>query len=245
MTLNKIDIEKRHRNGKLIGGILVVLAGLALLLKKSGVLMPNWLFTWQMLLILIGVYIGFKHSFKNQAWWIMSLIGLVFLIDEFVYDWSLKQFFWPIIIIGIGLAMIFGRRKKRWDGSDWKDGFLSSDYDKVNTDDKIETVAIFGSIRKNIISKNFRGGELVSVFGGSEINLSQADIQGPIKLELVNIMGGTKLIIPANWELRSEIVSIFGGIEDKRPQQPDLPNNDKVLFVEGVSLFGGIEIKSY
>jgi hypothetical protein len=40
------------------------------------------------------------------------------------------------------------------------------------------------------------------------------------------------------------MVAIFGGIEDKRPPQLNaIP--DKVLIIEGTSIFGGIDIKSF
>jgi predicted membrane protein len=104
-----------------------------------------------------------------------------------------------------------------------------------------------GSVKKNILSKNFKGGEITNVFGGSEVNLSQADIEKTATLELVNVFGGTRLIIPANWEVHSELVSVFGNIEDKRNIQPNLKLRKctKVLVLKGNTFMGGIEIKSY
>ena len=92
-------------------------------------------------------------------------------------------------------------------------------------------------------SKNLRGGEIVAVFGGAEVNLTQADFYNRIEIEVVQIFGGTKLVVPANWEVRSEAVALFGGIEDKR--MPMAPSPDKVLVLKGTTIFGGIEIKSF
>ena len=80
--------------------------------------------------------------------------------------------------------------------------------------------------------------------GGSEINLSQADINGTVVIDITQIMGGTKLIVPPNWEIRSNITSVFGNVEDKR-QKERIMNPEKVLVIDGTSLFGGIEIKNY
>ncbi len=245
MTLEKQDAEKLNQTGKKQAGLIVVAVGILLLLKTSGLYLPHWLFSWQMLLIAIGAYIGLRHHFKSNTWWIMMSIGLVFLVDDFFYEMSIKQFFWPVLIIAIGLTMIFGRKKKKWDGTQWNENPQSYDNLIEDSADRLDSVAIFGSVRKNIVSKNFKGGEMVSVFGGSELNLSQAEIKGHVTLELVNIMGGTKLIIPANWELRTEVVSIFGGIEDKRPQQSVMPSGENILILRGTSLFGGIDIKSF
>ena len=55
-----------------------------------------------------------------------------------------------------------------------------------------------------------------------------------------------RLIIPANWEVHSELVSVFGNIEDKRSIQPKLNAEvEKVLVLKGNTFMGGIEIKSY
>jgi predicted membrane protein len=94
------------------------------------------------------------------------------------------------------------------------------------------------------VSKNFRGGEIVNFFGGSEINLMQADINGRVHLEVVQVFGGTKIIVPSNWTVHSEMVAIFGGIEDKRPPQLNVAA-EKVLVIQGTSIFGGIDIKSF
>ena len=53
-------------------------------------------------------------------------------------------------------------------------------------------------------------------------------------------------MVPPNWEVRSESVAVFAGIEDKRNLLPGSrfdPN--KVLIIKGTSVFGGIEIKSF
>jgi predicted membrane protein len=61
---------------------------------------------------------------------------------------------------------------------------------------------------------------------------------------VVQVFGGTKIIVPANWTVHSEMVAIFGGIEDKRPPQLNVAA-EKVLVIVGTSLFGGIDIKSF
>jgi predicted membrane protein len=111
-------------------------------------------------------------------------------------------------------------------------------------DSSIDIVSFFSGIKKKILSKNFKGGEVVCIFGGTEINLTNADFLSPIVIDFVQIFGGTKLIVPANWEIRSEVSAIFGGIEDKRPQPV---NNvpEKTVVIQGTVIFGGVEISSY
>jgi hypothetical protein len=112
-------------------------------------------------------------------------------------------------------------------------------------DDIIDSTCIFSGTKKVILSKNFRGGDIVNVFGGSEIDLMQADINGTATLEVTAIFGGATLIVPSNWAIKSEAVTIFGGISDKRKFAALAEPATKTLVLKGTMIFGGMEIKSY
>jgi predicted membrane protein len=119
-----------------------------------------------------------------------------------------------------------------------------SGYTGYSSEDYLDTTAFFGGVHKKIVSKNFKGGDIVTIMGGTELDLSQADFTGMVKLDVVQIMGATKIIVPAHWEVRTDVTAIFAGFEDKR-QAPTVNNPDKVLLIDGTSLFGGIELKNF
>lgn len=245
--MNEIEYKKENSGGKIIAGIILVAVGVILLMRKMGYYIPSWLLSWPMLVVTIGLYGSLKHRFKNAGWVIVLLIGLVFLADNFVAGFEISRYIWPVVIIIAGLFMVFGKRNKQcgknaWQGNIMVDSGPGNPGDSV---DRVESVTIFGGISKRITSKEFKGGEVTCIFSGAELDLSQADFNGKITLELTNILGGTKLIVPANWEIQSDIVAIFGGIEDKRPQSSAESDNKKVLHLQGTSVFGGIEIKNY
>ena len=85
----------------------------------------------------------------------------------------------------------------------------------------------------------------MNIFGGTELDLSQADLSGVAVIDLTTIFGGTKLLIPSNWSVKSEAVTIFGGIEDKRRMQATIEVPQKTLLLRGTVIFGGIDIKSF
>jgi hypothetical protein len=116
--------------------------------------------------------------------------------------------------------------------------------EQSTNEDTIESTTVMAGIKKKILSKNFKGGEITNVFGGTEIDFTQADFEGKVTIELTNAFGGTRLIIPANWEIISEFTSVLGGIDDKRPQHPKTEEEKKVLVLRGTNVFGGVEIKS-
>lgn len=243
-------VFRQEKHDRFWTGLTLIIVGGFLLADKMGADFPHWLFTWPMILILVGIISGFKHRFQNLSWLVMIVIGGFFLADEVIDNWDMHHYFWPIMIIGLGLLFIF-RPKKKWyrERDKWRDttNFKvdPQPYEYSSGDDVIDSTSIFGGVKKMITSKDFKGGEIVCFMGGAEYNLSQADIKGPVSIDIMQVFGGTKLIVPPHWEIKTESVAIFAGIEDKRPVQPGSFDPNKILVLKGTTIFGGIEIKSY
>jgi predicted membrane protein len=226
-----------HRSGRVFGGSVLVIIGAVLLARQYGIELPEWLFSWGTLLVALGLFIGAKHSFRGFGWFIPIIIGGVILIENFVPELSIRHYIWPLLIICFGLFMIFRPRHHHRRDWGWEPG--------VSSEDSIDATSIFGSTKKSIISKDFKGGDITTVFGGTDLNLTQADINGTVMIDVTQVFGGTKLIVPAHWSIKSDVVCIFGGIEDKRPQSKDITDPPKILKLDGTCIFGGIEIKSF
>lgn len=247
--------EHRGRN-KIVAGIIIVGVGIALLLRNMGFLLPDWLFTWPMILILVGIYSGIKHNFQTISWLIITGIGVFFLIDKFIPSLHLEPYFWPLVIIGVGLVYMITPGKKNW--ADWKifedddnnrnrydsqQGFSNEEFTDSNDEFKIKS--IFSGVKKNIISKNFKRGYVKSVFGGAEIDMSRTDITGPAYLQLDVAFGGVSIVVPSNWSVQNQIEGVFHGVDDKRYNTSASVDPDKILVLKGNCVFGGIEISSY
>ncbi|MGN8070728.1 LiaF transmembrane domain-containing protein [Mucilaginibacter sp. 22184] len=114
-----------------------------------------------------------------------------------------------------------------------------------NGDDYLDAVSIFGGVNKTILSKNFKGGEIVNIFGGAELDFTQADINGRVYIDITQVFGGTKIIVPSNWQVVSDLAAVFAGVDDKRIRSTASPNNDKILVLKGTSIFAGVDIRSY
>jgi predicted membrane protein len=246
---------KHHRAGRVMGGLIVVAVGVLLLLRQLNMLVfPHWVLTWPVLLIVIGLFVGARHTFQGGGWLGMMLVGGVFLMQEIYPGMNIQEYAWPGIIIAVGLFMIVRSRRRRhhW-GRYYKEAYWKKHEkyahahmrETTSSDDYLDSVTVFGSAHRVIMSKNFKGGDIVNIFGGAEINLSQTDFQGKVTLEVVEIFGGTKIIIPPNWEVHIKGIPVFGGIDDKRPAGAMQHNPDKVLVIDAVAIFGGIEIISY
>lgn len=244
-------------------GIFLLIIGSLLLARELGAAFPPWFFTWPMLLIGIGLFIGVRHGFRGGGWIFPVLIGAIFLADRISDSINLRPFLWPIIIIGLGLLFIFKPRRgpcyhnRRRDGEPqpatgsalpFSDGPTTTAAASTATPDSrdyIDTTSVFGGIKKNVLSKNLQGGEIVNFMGGSEIDLTQSDFNGRIRIETTNVFGGTKLIVPPTWDVQSEVVAVFGGVDDRRNASASTIDPNKLVVIEGTCLFGGIEIRSF
>ncbi len=253
-----LKAQKSHRRGKIAGGLGIVFFGVVYLLKQLGYHIPDYLLSWQMILIVIGIVVLIKHKFSKFHGYLMIIVGKIFLWAEWYPNLINVKIIIPVAIILVGLAVAFlsnkkfgkRRRRQRFSRENWKEIHEAQhrglSYYKYNEDDFIDSVSFFGGITKTVVSKTFKGADIVSFFGGTDINLSQADFQGRIVIDVTNIFGGTTLTIPNNWEVISEVASIFGAFEDKRPQyQREAGEESKVIILRGTCMFGGIEVNSF
>jgi predicted membrane protein len=239
-------------SSKIWTGLFLIVVGILLLANKMHAGIPDWIFTWPVLAIAIGILIGIQHRFRNFFWLIPLFWGSFALVDQQMPQLNLHNYTAPLVIILIGLFFIF-RRNSRYPGNaqrrEWKNQWRSMrhSYDiNSSTDGEwLDSTSVFGGAKKVIVSKNFKGGDITCFMGGAEIDLSQADIQGKVVMDATAIFGGIKIIVPPNWDIKIEITAVFGGIDDKRPVQLVHADPNKMLVLDGAAVFGGIEINSY
>lgn len=248
MEIFNEEYRKRQQQSKILSGTLVIAFGVIFLLDRTGMGIPNWLYSWEMILIAVGVVSLYKNHFKSFSGYAMIAIGAIFLINDFQPNTIDRQLIVPVAVIIIGLTILwkgfgFGRKCEK------KSHFQTVMFDESkedSTSDFFESRTIFGGTEKNVVSKNFRGAKITSVFGGTELNLTNADLQQPATIDTTTIFGGLSIAIPANWRVQSELTTVFGGVEDKRPMVNSSETEDhKVLILTGNCFFGGVEIHSY
>ncbi len=229
-----------------VGALILGIGSLLLLDRMDLLYFPGWLFSWKTFLIALGVIIGINKKFEGIGWLVMILVGAFFLIDDmpgFPYD--LDHYAFPIGVIIVGLFIlgraVVGSNSREARKKNWGDAVVSLD---EGGEDYFDDTTVFGGNKRKVFSKNFKGGETTCIFGGSDIDLSQADINGKVVIDVVQLFGGVKLIMPSNWELKSEVTAILGGVDDKR-NSPQAFGSGKILVLTGFVMFGGIDIKSY
>ncbi len=252
-----------HGRPRIWSGLILIVAGIVLLAYKMGAPIPHWVFTWPVLLIAIGLLAGIKSRFHNPGAFIMMAVGGIFLLDQMNPALNFHNYILPAILIAVGLVYVL-RPKNSWHGRSKRQfGNMMNEYAPANTSapvkyadgnaqgtseepaEYLDINAVLGGVKKIILSKNFKGGEINCFMGGAEINLSRANILQPVTLEVNNIFGGTKLVLPSDWYVKNDINAVFGGVEDKRQINNQMPDPSKSIRLKGNCVFGGIEISNY
>jgi hypothetical protein len=227
---------------------------------------PWWIWTWQFLLITIGVF-SLLTTDKTGPGIILIGIGSIFLLSDILPDYwpgffgifdNNSNLLWYLIIILVGVSLIF--RKKGVPDGDWSHrrrgrrhfGSTGDDEPQVfsgdgNDIDFLDEVAIFGGGKKIITTENFKGGRVTTIFGGSEIIFAKSHLApGICEIEVFAMFGGWTLVVPQHWQVKIDVVSVFGGISDKRILSSEtMKDNTSQLVIKGFVMFGGGEIKSF
>ena len=226
------DTKVKVDRGPLIGGLVCIIVGTFLLLEKLGYL-PTGLILhfWPSIFILIGlIKVVFPGGRPIGAAFIA--VGAFLQLHEMglirLNFWEL----WPVFIIIAGVAMLWQAMAQKGPTMPCHPG--------------LDGFYIFGGGERHVNAKDFKSARMVSIFGGYKVDLRHADIQGSeAVIEANAIFGGGEIVVPENWLIVMQGVGVFGAYEDKtRHFQPDPSKPTKTLFVRGVAVFGGIEIKN-
>lgn len=113
----------------------------------------------------------------------------------------------------------------------------------TSTTDRVDSFVAFGGAEIASHSKHFEGGSVGSVFGGTELDLRDAELAPEAELDVISVFGGTEIFVPYGWRVEMRGMPIFGGFENATKNDRDLADDAPVLSVDATALFGGVEVK--
>ncbi|HYL83375.1 MAG TPA: DUF5668 domain-containing protein [Candidatus Angelobacter sp.] len=222
-------------------GVLIALIGLGILLENMNVFPAIHLYRfWPMILIAFGLMYFFRQC--SRAWGaILTTFGVLLQLDQLRiihFTWGM---FWGLACIALGFLVMWGSLVARKIGP-----VKSKSGDDPAT--RLSENVVFGGIERRLTTKDFQGGVVTAIFGGIELDLSEADMQQEqARLEINAIFGGVELRVPYNWQVVSRGTPIFGGFVDKTRLRDAVDSNDpkkKVLVLTGSAIFGGVDVKN-
>lgn len=229
------SVNKRY----IIGAIFLAIGSLWTLdnLDILNFSLPWYFRQWYSIMILVGLLVATVREKVGLGLTLMG-IGTAFLLRDVYYlDFRDIFDFWPVVFIIIGISLIFRRNNDD-----------KSVKEKKNTDselDMVDEIALFGGAERVVTSKQFKGGKLTSIFGGTDLNLINAELaSGTNVLDVFVLFGGTDIRVPSDMNVKVKVTAIFGGFSDERKiLAENEANNGKELIIKGLVLFGGGEVK--
>jgi predicted membrane protein len=223
--MNKLS-NSNPRAGKIFAGVILLAVGVVMLLQKSGYHFPLWFITWEMILIAVGLFIGFRSNFRHPAWFIMVTIGALFLAEDYIHEFHARPYLWPILIIFLGLWMIFGRQRSRSHPSHYNSfnpgpetALPPPDYSYQPARDYNQPAGDYtsGGTPEPALADNPVSSldylDVTAVLGGSKKIIVSKNFQGG---EILTFMGGTEInLVQADIQGRAviDVTQVMGGIK--------------------------------
>lgn len=257
------QMRKKVPVGKIALGAALLICGAGFL----GDIFNLWDFNlsggwWTLFLIVPGVVLLVRDGMNTGS---MVLIGiglwqLLIAQDVISYGESIKVLL-AIFLIGAGLVVIFGRKKHRIEAEPAADPYRKQEPGpsphaqepkrprpdpgvKKNSDFNdfpAYTAVFWGGEHKNCC-QDLKGGKADAVFGGIDIDFSDAVITRDIVFEANAVFGGIDIVAPKNCRVIVETTNVFGGSENKRMAGYAYSESMPAFIVKGSAVFGGIEV---
>lgn len=243
-----MSTRSRALSSQVLLGVLIVLVGLLLLGRTTGLFDVGFLFEYvPALFVLLGIYSLVRSGFRNVFGPLVIIVGATAwqLVTLEVVTWAEVWQFWPLFLVFFGLSLI----ASQWRGRPTTTGASS-----------ISTTAIFGGSEQRSASDTFTGANLTAVFGGAELDLRDATVADPpAHVNAVALFGGVSLLVPPDWTVELDVLPLLGAASDERravarsetadgasdegrPASPEVAHDEVDLVVSGFAAFGGVEV---
>jgi len=214
--------------------IAVIAIGVIFLLQSLNIMhlgrfVGEW---WPIIFVVVGFMKVQQDDRRNGS--ILLIVGLILLSATLDFiNWGSIFKLWPLAILYVGVSML--------QRSQGKPGLSFSSISSTD-DDYIQASAIFGGVEKTVNSDEFRGANVLCLFGGVELDLREAKpIETGCTINVTTLFGGAELLVPEDWNVIITGTPIFGGVEDKSKGAEKTAIN---VTVNSIVAFGALEIKA-
>jgi len=190
---------------------------------------------WPLILVFMGIA-KFRQSEgqRRRGGYALIIGGLFALVMVFGHG-HFDALIGPAILLAVGIFIVLHALKR----------YRGVPIELKQSGGFLQGLAILSGFRHRSDGAVFRGGELTAIFGGLEVDLRNAVLEGSsVRLDICAIFGGGRLWIPEGWDLSIQTTAIAGSVEDKTAPRPLDGGARPRLVITGLVLFGGLEIRS-
>ena len=169
----------------------------------------------------------------------IMMLGFLLILDKLgMVDAARALQFWPAALILFGAALILQALR----GADAAEGggrfpvgaviwlvllgvFFTNVFerrgDAARGSADVNLFAVMSKDERVSPAEEFRGGEMTSIMGGTQLDLRQA-VMAPGDTAVIDVfalMGGAVVFVPEDWTVDLETTAVRGGVKDERRQR--------------------------
>ena len=214
-------------------GIAVIVLGILLALGNLDVPHEGLIHKlWPVVLIIVGIgRLDRRAEGRSNLGIALILGGIILLLVNF--DIARQEVVFPLFLVGIGILVVTKALRKT----------RSIPPDLARHENFVSSTAIFSGSKRRITQQDFKGAELTAIFGGLELDLRQAMVEGnQVRVDVFVLFGGGELRVPADWAVTMKGSAIMGGFEDKTLPVSAVGGPRVHLVITGLVLFGGMTV---
>jgi len=185
---------------------------------------------WWTLFIIIPCFIGLftEDYFGNMVGFLIGM-ALLSVCQGWIRFGSIVKLIFPISFVLIGIYILLHTILQNK---------VTEKFKKLKVDGE-SIVAIFGG--QNLkLEEEYLGGDVEAIFGSVDLDLRDTKLKEETPIKVCAIFGGVTILVPKDVKVITKSVPIFGGV-DSRVHSSETAK--KTIYVEAVSIFGGVEIK--
>lgn len=219
---------------RLIIGFGILALGMLWTLENLDVLqsepITRW---WPVLLVIIGLGQVVDGRPNKAGPIVLILIGVLMLLDVAnLIDLDLGDLI-PLAIALFGAKLI-------WEAVTRRHGrrTVAADGDSV-----IHAFAMMAGVKRQSVSREFRGGDANAVMGGVELDLRNAQVAPgeDVLIDAFAMWGGIEMQVPPNWRIAGNVLPIMGAFEDNTHHNGE---PGPLVTIRGTAIMGAIEVKN-
>lgn len=236
--MNPIDDSKAPSpfSPKLVLGVAIIVAGLVLTLDNLGLIEAHTVLKlWPLVLVAMGIAkLRQEGNDSGMGGWFLILGGCFLLLFTFARG-HVADALGPMLVVGLGILIVIKALKQN----------RGVPPELARSEDFLQGTAIFGAFKRRMMTQAFKGGELTAIFGGFEVDLRQAVLEGgQARIDVFVLFGGGEIRVPDGWEVSNRATAMFGALNDSTHHGPATQEYRPRLVVTGLILFGGTEVKA-
>lgn len=232
-------LHHHHRLHGLFPGLVLVAWGGLLLLRELGLVDPalRVIDFWPLVIVGLGLSIAVTRRGLGSLLFglAVALLGAGLLAERLGYAPGVARL-WPVLIIAAGLGVLWNGATRRRPAPRFSDEKVSAD--------ALQRAVTMGNLALVVDSQQFQGGALSVTMGEIRADLRRAAMAGDeATLDLAVTMGNVELLVPASWQVVSDIPPFMGSVEDQTAPRPDAMGVQKRLVLRGKITMGVVTIK--